>query len=67
MVITIGKFIFLVDFVVLDIDKWDVSLTLGRSFLSTSQTIIDFIISKRNFMFIPLSKSQPIMRKKSKS
>lgn len=48
MHIKVGKFLFPVDIVVLDIEKsWDASLLiLGRSFLSTSRAIIDFEAGK---------------------
>ncbi|XP_022869120.1 uncharacterized protein LOC111388596, partial [Olea europaea var. sylvestris] len=44
VLIKVGKFIFPVDFVVLDIEEsWDAALLiLGRSFLSTSQAVMDF-------------------------
>ncbi|XP_022893979.1 uncharacterized protein LOC111408456 [Olea europaea var. sylvestris] len=42
--IKVGKFIFLVDFVILDIEEpWNVALLIfGRSFLSTGRAIMDF-------------------------
>lgn len=48
MLIKVGKFIFPVDFVIVDIDEpWDASLLiLGRSFLSTSWAIMDFEAGK---------------------
>ena len=39
--VTIGNFVFLVDFVVVDIGNTDLSLILGRPFLNTSKAIID--------------------------
>lgn len=45
--IKMGKFIFSVNFVVLDIDEHrDVQLILGQSFISTSQALMDFETSK---------------------
>ena len=42
MVIKVGKFIFLVDFVVIDIEKdKQVPLLLGRPFLATGATLIN--------------------------
>ncbi|XP_022891869.1 uncharacterized protein LOC111406722 [Olea europaea var. sylvestris] len=44
VLIKVGKFIFSIDFVVLDIEEpWDAALLiLGRSFLSTSGAVMDF-------------------------
>lgn len=45
--IKMGKFIFSVNFVVLDIDEHrDVQLILGQSFISTSQALTDFETGK---------------------
>lgn len=63
LLIKVGKLIFPVDFIVLDIEEYlGVSLILGRHFLFTSRIIMDFetskltltgMMSKRNFRFIP--------------
>ena len=43
----LDKFIFLADFIVLDIEKdWEVPLILGRPFLATERTLIDVHQSK---------------------
>ena len=47
VLVKIDKFIFPVDFVVLDIDEYsNIPLILGRPFLSTAKTIIDVGISE---------------------
>ena len=41
VLVKVGKFIFLVDFVILDMEDKEVPLILGRSFLATRKALID--------------------------
>ena len=41
LLIKVGKFVFPVDFVILDMGKHDIPIVLGRPFLATAQATID--------------------------